>query len=234
MERTVVHILSASLNYQSFVLHLITCLIETDLSWDFIGQGQNNDLHAIRRTKSRLGKTRMYILTRASEYKVLSIRVGHSASSEDWSHIRICFGTESEPVGYSEGTHYLWRRGPTSFILFFEVPRIAVPIQHHASWNQLHLWDFWGNWRWWWAWLKPSVGEEESQWATVEKQQCSSFQIRWVLKCFVNIFIPSSLELTTHLFGLAKNRDLFVIKKIHHWTHLCYNDSCFGWEHPVE
>ena len=107
MERTVVHILSASLNYQSFVLHLITCLIETDLSWDFIGQGQNNDLHAIRRTKSRLGKTRMYILTRASEYKVLSIRVGHSASSEDWSHIRICFGTESEPVGYSEGTHSL-------------------------------------------------------------------------------------------------------------------------------
>jgi hypothetical protein len=71
--------------------------------------------------------------------------------------------------------------------------------------------------------------------ATVEKQQCSSFQIRWVLKCFVNIFIPSSLELTTHLFGLAKNRDLFVInKKIHHWTHLCYKDSCFGWEHPVE
>ena len=85
-----VHILSASLNYQSFVLHLITCLIETDLSWDFIGQGQNNDLHAIRRTNSRLGQTRMYILTRASEYKVVSIRVGgHSASSEDWSHIRI-------------------------------------------------------------------------------------------------------------------------------------------------
>jgi hypothetical protein len=39
---------------------------------------------------------------------------------------------------------------------------------------------------------------------------------------------------SANLFGLAKNRDLFVIKKIHHWTHLCYKDSCFGWEHPVE
>lgn len=75
MKRTEVDILSASLNYQSFVLHLITCLIETDLSRDFIGQGQNNDLHAIRRTNSRLGETRMYILTRVSEYEVLSIRV---------------------------------------------------------------------------------------------------------------------------------------------------------------
>lgn len=74
----------------------------------------------------------MYILTRASEYKVLSMGMDIRPLPKPDRQIRICFGTESGPVCYSEANHYLGKRGPASFIVFFEVPRIAVAI-YHAS-----------------------------------------------------------------------------------------------------
>ena len=70
---TEVHVLSASSNYQSFVLQTGTCLLETDLSWDFIGVGWNNDVYAIRRSNTSLDHPRLYILNRASAYKTLFV-----------------------------------------------------------------------------------------------------------------------------------------------------------------
>ena len=70
---TEVHVLSASSNYQSFVLHTSTKLPETDLSWDFIGVGWNNDVYAIERSNTSSDITRLYVLNHASHYKTISV-----------------------------------------------------------------------------------------------------------------------------------------------------------------
>ena len=70
---TEVHVLSASSNYQSFILQTCTKLPETNLSWDFIGVGGNKDVYAISRSNTTTDTTRLYVLNHASHYNTISV-----------------------------------------------------------------------------------------------------------------------------------------------------------------
>lgn len=72
---TEVHVLSASSNYQSFILQTGTILHETDGTWDF-HVATNRDIFAIKKSGTGSGTTEIHVLSAASNYQTFALQTG--------------------------------------------------------------------------------------------------------------------------------------------------------------
>lgn len=91
-------------------------------------------------------------LTIANQMRQFSIQFMNQNCMWSWKRPPICAKVASiltttlsvgyslkRPVGYSFWVYLRILR----IIIYFEVPRIGIAIEHHASWNRRHLWYFW-------------------------------------------------------------------------------------------
>lgn len=72
---TEIHVLSATSNYQKFLLRTGTALHETDSTYSFVLAG-NRDLFAIKKSNTGTRSTEVHVLSAASNYKAFTLTTG--------------------------------------------------------------------------------------------------------------------------------------------------------------
>lgn len=79
---TEIHVLSASSNYQQFVLQTGTALHETDITFEF-AIAQNRDLFAIKKSGTESCSTEVHVLSASSNYQQFSLQTGTALHETD-------------------------------------------------------------------------------------------------------------------------------------------------------
>ena len=218
---TEVHVLSASSNYQSFVLQTGTRLLETDLAWDFIGVGQNNDVYAIRRSNTSADTTWLYVLNRASQYKTISVH-----------HIQCLPKTDHKfafTLGRNSNLFVIQKTGTISGKTHVQVLTASSQYQGSPSQYITKLPDTDSTWEYFCTSDEGNVTGHGRDLIVVNRndnwndRKISVYTFRETsgIKLLRYCFrIP--LEKSNHMlvFAMAKNDDLFAIKKSNTGTEL--------------
>jgi hypothetical protein len=101
---TEIHVLSASSNYQQFVLQTGTALHETDITFEF-AIAQNRDLFAIKKSGTESCSTEVHVLSASSNYQQFSLQTGTALHETDHAfafgitHARELFAIKKRNTG---------------------------------------------------------------------------------------------------------------------------------------
>ncbi|GEM_PF-3126001 len=101
---TEVHVLSASSNYQQFILQTGTALHETDITFEF-AIDQNRDLFAIKKSGTESCTTEVHVLSASSNYQHFSVHTGTALHETDHAfafaitHARELFAIKKRNTG---------------------------------------------------------------------------------------------------------------------------------------
>lgn len=199
---TELHVLSASSNYQSFNLHTGTALGEADDTFEF-AIAQNRDIFAIKKTGTGTNSTELHVLSASSGYQSFVLQTGTSLSeSNDYDFVvaknrdLIAIQEKNNPGGKIGVRVLTAASGYTlGFLAGTQLPETTAGYDFTIAENRDLI-----------AVKKSGTGTNSTEIYTLSAASSYTQTINHV---------GTALHETndSYAFAMAKNRDLFTIKK---------------------